>query len=129
MESKSNEATPLRPQGDRILNAAMVDMDLNQFIAQIRSESTWKEGCHNSITVFKSDKLRLVLIGLHARAELKEHQAAALIIVHVLQGKIAFTANEQTLLLEKGQMVALHEKILHKVHAEEESFFLLSLVK
>jgi quercetin dioxygenase-like cupin family protein len=47
--------------------------------------------------------------------------------VQVLEGKINFTAEQQTLLLEKGQMIALQEKIPHSVVALEESFFLLTL--
>jgi hypothetical protein len=53
MESKSNEATPQRPEGARLLNAPLVEMDLNGFIAQIKAESTWAESDHNAITIFK----------------------------------------------------------------------------
>jgi hypothetical protein len=37
---KSNDATPLRPEGNHILNAPIVEMDLNKFIEQIRNEPT-----------------------------------------------------------------------------------------
>ena len=40
MKNKSNEATPLRPEGDRMLNAPLVEMDLNNFIVQIKHEIT-----------------------------------------------------------------------------------------
>ena len=126
MENKSNEATPLRPQGDRILNAAMVEMDLNKFKDQIKSEATWQERSHNSITIFKSDALRMVLIGMHKDAEIKTHQTNAHISVQVIEGCIQFTAEDQSVILNKGQMVALQPKILHSVIASEESFFLLT---
>ena len=32
MKNKSNEATPQRPEGNRVLNAQLVEMDLNKFI-------------------------------------------------------------------------------------------------
>lgn len=127
MENKSNEATPQRPEGDRLLNADLVEMDLNNFIEQLRSESTWKESDRNSITIFKSDKMRIVLLGLHKGAELVTHTANGNISVQVLEGKINFTAAPQTTTLQKGQMIALHEKIPHSVIALEESFFLLTL--
>lgn len=126
MEHKS---TPLRPEGERILNASLVEMDLNQFIKQIKEETTWKESDHNSITIFKSEHLRIVLIGMHQGAELKTHTTNATISVQALEGKIQFTAEEQTIELSKGQMLALHAKIPHSVKALEESFFLLSLNK
>ncbi len=127
MENKSNDATPLRPQGERILNAALVEMDLNKFINQIREETTWNDSDHNSITIFKSDTLRIVLIGLHEKSILKTHTANAIISVQVLEGAIKFTAEQQVVSLTKGQMVALQPKVQHSVEAETESFFLLTV--
>ena len=127
MENKSNESTQLRPEGDRMLNAPLVEMDLNKLIEQVKNEQTWKESDRNSITIFKSGSMRMVLIGLHEDAELKTHTANGIISVQVLQGKISFIAAEQTISLVKGQMIALHEKIPHSVLALEETFFLLTL--
>lgn len=127
MENKSNEATPQRPEGDRMLNAPLVEMNLNKFIEQIKGESTWAESDRNSITIFKSDSMRIVLMGMHKDAELKTHTANGIISVQVLEGKINFTAVESTVSMEKGQMIALQEMIPHSVLALAESFFLLTL--
>lgn len=127
MENKSNEATPQRPEGDRILNAPLVDMDLNKFIKQIKEESTWAESDRNSITIFKSDSMRIVLMGMHTDAELKTHTANGIISVQVLEGNISFTAGQSTISLQKGQMIALQEMIPHSVLALSDSFFLLTL--
>lgn len=127
MENKSNEATPLRPQGERMLNAPVVEIDLYRFINQIKEEKPWIETGHNSITVFKSDKLRIVLIGLNANASIKEHLAASVISVQVLEGKIDFTVEGKIITINKGQMLALQKDIPHSVYASEESFFLLTL--
>src|SRR5690554_5761221 len=128
METKSSDGTSQRPQ-KRVLNAPLVEMDLAQSIEQIRNEPTWKESSHNSITLFKSDAMRIVLIGLHNKAELKTHIAPGFISVQVLQGCIEFTAEPDKSLLKKGQMISLQPRIPHSVQALEESFFLLTLVK
>ncbi len=127
MENKSSDATPQRPDGERLLNAALVEMNLNEFIMQIRSEPNWANRDRNSVTIFKSDSMRIVLLGLHENAELKPHKANGVISVQVLEGKIEFTAGDQTAYLEKGQMIALQENIMHSVKALAESFFLLTL--
>ena len=129
MENKSNDATPMRPEGNRILDAPMVEMDLDKFIQQVKSESTWANSDRNSITIYKSETLTLVLMGLHNQAELKPHKANGVITVQVLQGSIKFSTDSQTSVLEKGQMIALHENIMHSVHALTDTFFLLTLVK
>ncbi len=127
MVNKSNDATIKRPEGDRILDAPLVEMNLNEAIKQIKSETTWIESDRNSVTLFKSETMRIVLLGLHEKAELKPHKANGVISVQVIEGKIEFTAEQQNARLEKGQMIALHENITHSVKALTESFFLLTL--
>lgn len=126
-ESKSNDATPLRPEGDRVIDAPLLEMNLDGFITQIKNEVTWKESDRNSLTIFKSKTMRIVLMGLHESAELKPHKANGVISVQVLEGKINFSAEEQSCILEKGKMIALHENIVHSVTALKDSFFLLTL--
>jgi quercetin dioxygenase-like cupin family protein len=127
IEIKGNEATLLRPEGDRVLDAPLVEIDLNDFIAQIKNEITWETTDHNSITIFKSDDTTIVLIGMHQNAELKKHKAYGDIHVQVLEGKINFCAEQQTVSLQKGQMIALKADLPHSVKALEESFFLLTV--
>jgi quercetin dioxygenase-like cupin family protein len=127
MENKSTDATPQRPDGDRILNAPLVEMDLAEVIKQIKSETTWANSDRNSVTLFKSETMRIVLIGLHENAELKPHKANGVISVQVFQGKIEFIAEQQHTYIEKGQIIALQENIVHSVKALTESFFLLTL--
>ena len=127
MENKSNDATPLRPQGERIINAPMVEMDIPKYIQQIKQEVTWRESSVNSITLFKSDKMRIVLIGLHKNGELKTHTAPGYISVQVIEGLIQFATEEKTVDLQKGQMISLQPQLPHSVKAKDESFFLLTL--
>ena len=124
---KSNDATPQRPEGSRVLDAALVEMDLYRRIAQMKNESTWKESNHNAITLFKSAGMRIVLMGMHEHAELKPHKANGVISVQVLEGKINFITEHRTSVVEKGQMIALHENSTHSVVALAETFFLLTL--
>lgn len=128
MEEKMNESTPLRPEGERTVDAALVSIDLPRFMEQIKKEPAWLNGPRNAITVFKSDRLRLVLIALHGGAELPTHTADGTISVQVLAGRIRFETGNESISLNVGQMVTLHEKIPHGVLALEESMFLLTLV-
>ena len=127
MENKSNEATPQRPEGDRMLDASLVTMDLNKLIEQVRTETTWKDSDRNSITIFKSSTMRIVLLGLHEGAALKTHTANGIISVQVLEGHLQFTANGQTIDRQKGEMLALQKQVPHSVLAIQETFFLLTL--
>jgi len=127
MENKVNEATAKRPDGERTLDAPMVMMDLPAFMAQIKQEQSWKDGDRNSITIFKTNGMRMVMIALHQGAELKTHSAAGVISVQVLEGQMEFSTAQQTVVLNMGQMLALHKGIPHSVVAKVETIFLLTL--
>ena len=126
-ERKSNDSTPLRPEGDRELDAPMVTMDLLSLKTQIKEEESYKAGDRNAITIFKSDRMRIVLIALHEGAEMKTHKAPGIISVQVLEGKINFTTEQETITRTAGQMLALRAGIPHSVVAKQESVFLLTL--
>ena len=127
MEEKFNEATQQRPEGDRVIDAAMVTIDLPSFIKQLKQESSWKDEDRNAITVFKTNGMRIVLIALHAGAEMKTHTAEGIISVQVIDGRMKFTADNHSVELIKGQMLALHKGVPHSVGAIEETIFLLTL--
>lgn len=124
---KSNDATPQRPAGDRILDAELVVLSLNQAQEQIKSESAWQNSDRNAITLFKNEGLRIVLIALHERAELKAHKAPGIITVQVLEGDIKFKTDKQESDLGRGEMLTLHTGITHSVFALTEAVFLLTI--
>jgi quercetin dioxygenase-like cupin family protein len=127
MEEKFNESTAQRPDGERMIDAALVSIDLPLYMAQIKDESSWKDGKRNAITVFKTNGLRIVLIALHEGSEMARHTADGIISVQVLEGLIQFNTDKQSVELGKGQMLALHERIPHSVKAIRETVFLLTL--
>ncbi|RYD75275.1 MAG: hypothetical protein EOP53_16760 [Sphingobacteriales bacterium] len=128
-EIKSTDATPQRPDGERVLDASITEIDINAFIEKIKSESTWKDSDRNSMTIHKSEQLVVVLIGLHEGAEMKPHKAGGILSLQVLHGKIDFIAEDKKTTMKKGNMLVLHENIFHNVIALEESFLLLSIAK
>jgi len=127
MEEIFTDATHNRPQGQRKLDAPLVTIDLNFFIAQIKEEIQWNKTDRNAITIFKSLVMRMVLIVLHKGAEMKAHKATGTITVQVIEGEMEFTTTDQTITLYAGQMLVLQEGIAHSVLAKEETVFLLSL--
>jgi quercetin dioxygenase-like cupin family protein len=127
MDEKFNESTPQRPEGDRVIDAKLVSIDLPLYMQQIKDESSWKDAKRNAITVFKTNGLRIVLIALHEGADMARHTADGIISLQVLEGKLQFNTDFQSVELHSGQMLALHERIPHSVLAINETIFLLTL--
>ncbi len=127
MEIKNNESTELRPEGSRLMDASLVSMDIPEFIKQIKAEVTWENSDRNAMTVYKTNGMRIVLIALHEDAILKKHTAEGILSVQVLEGEIIFSTDSQSVVIKKGQMIALHKGLPHSVKAIKESVFLLTL--
>lgn len=127
MQEKFNDPTALRPNGERMIDAALVKIDLPLYMSQIKEETSWKDGKRNAITVFKTNGLRIVLIALHEGSEMARHTADGMISVQVLEGQIQFITDQESVELSKGQMLALHERVPHSVKAIRETIFLLTL--
>ena len=127
MEIKNNESTDLRPEGARLMDAPLISMDIPEFIKQLKAEVTWENSDRNAMTVYKTNGMRIVLIALHEDAILKKHTADGIISVQVLEGEIMFNTDDQSIVLKKGQVIALHKGLPHSVKAIKESVFLLTL--
>ena len=126
-EEKSNEATPQRPDGDRFINAELIEMNLIAIKQQIKNESAWKNSDRNAITLFKNESMRILMIGLHEGAEMKTHTAPGVISVQVLEGGIRFHTERLSADLDEGQMITLQAGVPHSVAARKESVFLLTI--
>ncbi len=128
MNERHNDATHNRPEGDRILDAALVTIDLADNIRQIKGEEAWYKNDRNAITVYKTDALSMVLVALHANAEIKPPLASeGITVLQVIEGFLKFTTEMQTVELKKGQLLTLHKNIIYTALALEETIILLTV--
>lgn len=127
MQEQYNDPTDLRPEGKRLLDAPLVEIDLKKFAAQLKDEKTWKTSDRNAITVFKTPGMSVVLVALHKGAVMQKHRAKGIISVQVLEGHIRFGTDDQTTDLPEGTMVTLHKDVEHSVTALEPAVFLLTI--
>jgi quercetin dioxygenase-like cupin family protein len=126
--NKSNKATIQRPLGGHIIDAQMVTADLAFFIKQLQSEKAWKKSDRNSITIFKSIGISMVLIALHKGAEMADHTAEGMMSILILKGKCKFNTNEESVKLQKGNLLKLSGGIPHSLRARKKTIFLLTIV-
>lgn len=122
MASQQRETLKVLP-----LDAPMLTFDLPTLVQQIKSGESWRKGERNAMPLFKTEGMRVVLMALHAGATLSSHRADGPITVQVLEGRIRFSAESQTVTLTQGQMLTLQAGLPHAVDAPEESVFLLTV--
>ena len=116
-----------RKNPHRLLDAALLCFDLPAAIEKIKQEEAWKMGERNSLTLMKSEFMRIVLIALHGQSEINFNQSGNVISVQLLEGKLNFQTADESIMMKKGNLITIHEETAHTLIAVEESVFLLTI--
>ena len=127
MENTNIDATHNRPEGDRKIDSAVLLIDLPAFIKQIKDEKAWGQNDRNAITVFKTDKMRIVLVALHKNAKMETEHPENTFSLQVLKGKVNVATTYASTEVDKEMILTLHEKIPYTISALKKSIFLLTI--
>ena len=128
METKRNDATHNRPEGDRVLDAPFVFVDLAESAKQLKDEKAWDKNDRNGITIFKTDNLTTVVTRLHKDAVIKDNMVDGLFQVQLLDGKIRVTTDEGDNEMREGEIMIFHPLVGHTIEALKKSTLLLQIV-
>ncbi len=126
MENKRNEATINRPEGDRVLDAPYVFINIPDFIRQLKSEEAWQKNDRNGITVFKSGRVTMVLTCLHARAIMHDVLVDGIFTIQVLEGVIRVRTPDGEVDMQANQVITFHQLVDHSIEAMMDSVLLFT---
>ncbi len=126
---KHNEATTNRPEGERPIDAPLLFINIPDVIKQIKKEKAWDKNDRNAITVFKSDKMRIILIAMHKKAEMTTERPENIFSVQVLAGRVNLHTDAKTITIRKEELFVLHANISYTIEAIKKSIFLLTVVE
>ena len=126
MDAKFNEATNNRPEGDRIIDAAFIFIDIENYHKQLVEEDAWRKNDRNGITLFKSEGQTIVLSAFHAGAELPSNEIKGIVTIQVFEGLIAINLGGEDTELRKGNIAVLHSGVKHSLHAKDDSLVLIT---
>jgi len=129
MEIKRNEATLNRPEGDRVLDAPYVFIDIPAFVDQLKSEKAWEKNDRNGITVFKSESLTIVVSALQAGARLPDNEVDEFLTIQVLHGDVRVTTQDGDIDMKEKNIVTFHPGVVHTVQAISDTILLITTNK
>ena len=129
MEERHNEATTNRPEGERPIDAPLVLVNIPEFIKKIKKEKAWDKNDRNAITVFKSDKLRIILVAMHKKAEMTTERPENIFSVQVISGKVKLDTAGKSFDVSEEDLLVLHPNITYKIVALRKSVFLMTVVE
>ncbi len=126
MENKRNEATLNRPEGDRVIDAPYVFINIPDFVRQLKEEDAWEKNDRNAITVFKTDKVTMVVVCLHAKAILKDNLVDGIFSIQVIEGVVRVASPDGDVDMMANQVITFHQLVDHSVEALMDSALLLT---
>ena len=127
-QNKRIDATNQNPERERLLYAPLVQMNINKFIKQLKSEDAWKKDDHNTITIYKSESTTIVLRGMQKKSLRKSGKVNSDATIQVLKGKIKIHVEGSPIKLKRGQMLGISANTEHSVEAVRDSFYLLTVI-
>nr|WP_295922603.1 hypothetical protein [uncultured Dyadobacter sp.] len=129
MEIKSNQSTGNRPEGDRILDAPYVFTDIPMYLEQLKSEKSWVKNDRNAITVYKSEKVTIVISILKSGAMVNDHSIDECLTFQVLSGELKVETEGRVFYATNGQMMTFHAGLAHSIKALTDSEILITTYK
>lgn len=129
MDIKKNDATINRPEGERLINAPVVQINIDNYIQQLKHEKAWETNDRNAITVFKTHGVTIVISALHKNAVMEDVQVDGLLLLQVVQGRIEIGHAAKLITLTSSQQIVLSDTTSTRITAISESILQLSYVK
>ena len=112
--------------GDIIsLSPSLLVFDLPKLAEKMKLKQSWARGEINSMVLLKTPDKQIVLTALHDKTEIESFQSNDSITFQIIEGKLKFHARNESLNLEKGQILTLHENIKYSLTTLEETVLLL----
>ncbi|OGZ90856.1 MAG: hypothetical protein A2599_00535 [Candidatus Staskawiczbacteria bacterium RIFOXYD1_FULL_39_28] len=98
-------------------------MDIN-----LRENINYSAGGILSKVIQKSDKLDITLFSMAEGTEISDHTATKQGFVYVIEGKGIFTLEGKDIEMLPGVLIQMDENMVHKLKAEQNTSFLLTLI-
>jgi quercetin dioxygenase-like cupin family protein len=118
--------TPLS-EDSMSINSSLFTFDLPTLVENMKHSQTWAKGELYSMILLKTPEKQIVLTALHKETEINSYQANDSITLEIIEGKLKFHTRKESVILNKGQVLTLHENIKYSLTTREETVLLLTI--
>lgn len=127
MEKESFKANYLVHKDNKSHNPSLLIFDLPTLVEKMKLKQSWAKGELNSLILLKTPDKQIVLTTLHTGTEIQSFQSNDSITVQIIEGKLMFHTRKESVNLDKGQILTLHENIKYSLTSKEETVLLLTI--
>jgi len=108
-------------------DSSLLNLDLPVIIEKLKRTNSWMKGELNSIVLLNTHKKQIVLTAVHKGTEITSFQGNDSISVQIFEGEVNFQTVKESITLNKGQMLTLHEHIKYSLKTNKEAVLLLTI--
>lgn len=101
--------------------------DLPNLIEQMKHKHIWTKGKPNSMILLKCSAKQMVLIAMHEGTGIKSFQSNDSVTFQIIEGKLKFHTQYESVTLEKDQLLTLHDNVKYSLTTKEETVFILTI--
>ena len=114
--------------GDIIsLSPSLLVFDLPILIQKMKQNPSWIKGELNTMILLKTPSKQIVLTTLHEGTKINSFQSDDSITFQIIEGEIIFHARKESVVLDQGQLLTLHENIKYRLTTDVETVLLLTI--
>ena len=112
----------------RLMSQSFVPIKLHRLVDGLKRNLLESKNNLNSIVLSHRQHKKAVLMALNEAVEVESVQADDSVTIHLIEGKVRFRTKKQLIVLIKGQLKKVSEKIPYSLTAMEESVIMLTIV-
>jgi quercetin dioxygenase-like cupin family protein len=127
MPNSTGDTDRLRPHPDVRFAQPVQSIDLSAARAPLVAAAAAAPTRHRPTTLIRFGGTTVALFHFSQGSSLPEHLTHGTVTIHVLEGQLTVRAQGQTHALPAGQILVLAKDIKHDVHADQETFMLLTV--
>ncbi len=128
MEIENMRTCPSFLKEGRSFNNSLQVIDLPVLIKNIKQSHSWARGELNAIILYKNPAKQIILTALHEGTKINSYQSNDSVSFQIIEGKIKFHTRKESVNLNQGQLMTLHENIKYTLTTLEETVFLLTVL-
>ena len=127
MIKETLKTKPPLNKDDMSFNDSLLTFDIPTLIEQMKQSDSWAKGELNAMILLKRPERQIVLATLHGGTEIKSYQSNDSITFQIIEGKLKFHNRKESVTLDKGQLLTLHDNIKYSLTTNEETVLLLTI--
>jgi quercetin dioxygenase-like cupin family protein len=108
-------------------NPSLLMFDLPTLVAKMKHKQSWVNGELNAMILLKTPNKQIVLTAMHDGTEIQSFQSNDSITFQIIEGQLIFHTKEESVTLDEGQLLTLHENIKYRLTTKEETVLLLTI--